>query len=312
MYEDEKRDFIYDVSIIIVSYNPKWSDMERTLNSAISQKGISFEIIVADDGSENSYEKEIREYLENNNVLHYTLVMNKENKGTVCNLMSGLEVAKGKYVKDIGPGDYLYETNTLSDWIDYMEKEQLLWSFSEALYYAEEKNGISLVSTQAHPNDLKPYLRENFLECRWNYVVIGDTALGATMLCKTSLQYGYCKKILNKVKYAEDYIWRIMMFDGIKFGYYRKVTIYYQYGTGVSTSGKQKWKELLKRDWKSVDEIICNSTINNLDKYQKKMVRGIKLRNNKVLKAFVHGEIKSVLNREYRARKTSICLPKEK
>lgn len=295
---------MYDVSIIIISYNPQWSDLLSTLKSVISQIDISFEIIVADDGSKKNYEKEIIEFFEDNGIVDYTLVMNRKNQGTVCNLMSGLKVARGKYVKNIGPGDYLYSKTTLSRWIQYMEKEGMDWSFSEAVYYINDGEETKLVGVQAHPNDLTPYLNKNILESRWTYVVIGDLALGASMLFKTELQYTYCERLLNKVIYAEDYMARIMMFDGIESGYYPEKTIYYQYGTGVSTSSNKKWERLLKNDWKNADRIIEKSSFEDLDKFQRQMLKGIKWRNKKFLKIFVHGEIKSVLYRKFKIRKT--------
>lgn len=312
MAEDKKEKFLYDVSFVVVTYNSDWNEMENTLNSIISQEGITFEIIIADDGSKNNYEKELKDYFKTKNNLDYTLVLNKKNQGTVCNLVSGLEKARGEYIKDISPGDYLYGKNTLVNWISYMKKNDLTWSFSDSAYYIQNGSKIKIISAQAHPNDVKPYLKKDYAECRWNYVVLGDIALGAAMLCKTEVQYHYCKKIIHKVKFAEDNIWRIMMFDGIKTDYYPEYTLLYQFGTGVSTSGSKKWEKLLEMDLKNADDIIRNTPSEDLDRFQRKLLRGNAWRKNRILKFFVHGKIKSVLYRKYKARKTIAHLPEEK
>ena len=47
----------YDVSIIVATYNPDLNKLMSTLLSIIIQKGIKFEIIVTDDGSQKDYFK---------------------------------------------------------------------------------------------------------------------------------------------------------------------------------------------------------------------------------------------------------------
>ena len=168
---------------------------------------------------------------------------------------------------------------------------------------------IIFISIDAHPNDMVPYVDCNFEKCRWNYLVLDDIAMGATMLCKTKTEYEYCKKILNKVKYAEDNIWRIMMFDGIKAGYYPQITMLYEYGSGVSTSGNIEWKKRLENDWKMTDELIFNSSVDRLDSFQKKIIKAYQWKKHKILKFLVHGKIKAILSRKYKSRKTSIILP---
>ena len=41
----------HQVSVIILSYNPKIEKMCRTIRSIIGQKNINFEVFVSDDGS---------------------------------------------------------------------------------------------------------------------------------------------------------------------------------------------------------------------------------------------------------------------
>lgn len=296
-----------DISVVVVAYNPDWKQMKSTLESVIKQKEISYEIIIADDGSKDNLKGKLSEFFNERQFSNYKFVLNSENRGTVCNLMSGLEVAEGEYIKDISPGDELYTETALRDSLKYMKDNGYVWSFSEAIYYSEvDGDGRKkIISGEAFPNDISPYKKGNVLKARWNYVVLGDFALGATMLCKTKTQYDYCKKIVNRVKYAEDNIWRMMMFDGVEFGYYPYVTMLYEYGTGVSTSGNDKWARRLKDDLNATDEIMFARPLDEMDSFQSKMLKMKKWNDNKFLKIFVKGKIKSVLLRKCKRRMTS-------
>lgn len=311
MKKDAKNK-ILDISIIIVTYNSNWMELKETIDSVISQEEITYEIIIADDGSENNHKDRIKKYFFDKHVTNYKLVLNKKNNGTVYNLFSGLQVAQGEYIKDISPGDLLVGKNLLHNWIEFLKTNNFEWSFSEAVYYRKKGDKKIFINSEAHPNDLTPYINRNFKKCRWNYLLLDDIAMGATMLCRTKTEYEYCQKILNKVKYAEDNMWRIMMFDGIKAGYYPHITVLYEFGDGVSTSGNIEWKRRLDNDWKVTDEIIINTSVRRLDEFQKKILKVYSLKNSRILKYLIHGKIKSILSRKFKCRKTSTFLPEEK
>ena len=97
---------------------------------------------------------------------------------------------------------------------------------------------------------LYPYIREDFVKARWNYVVLDDVALGAAILGKTSLQMRYAKDLLSaEIRYAEDYMYRLMMFDGVSGSYFRSTTVFYEYGTGVSSGKSKAWKKKLFHEY---------------------------------------------------------------
>lgn len=54
----------------------------------------------------------------------------------------------------------------------------------------------------------------------------------------------------NKVKYTEDSIFFVMVALGEKFSFFEKATIYYEYGTGISTKGDDKWKAIIYEECK--------------------------------------------------------------
>jgi len=280
----------YDISIIFVTYNSSFERSKNSLVSILTQKDIRFEIIVADDGSKDNHERELRNLFSEYHFIDYKLVMNPKNQGTVKNLLSGITLAEGKYTKAISPGDKFVAEDTLRYWIDFMDRRKCGWSFSDAVYYMGQKDEEVYVSVEAHPQDLKPYISNNFLRCRWNYIVLNDIALGASILCRTDLIREYSELLADYgVIYAEDNMWRLLMFMGDVGCYYPNAAIYYEYGTGISTSGDSLWAQRLHVDWNNTDKIMID--MENLDKFQKKVLRGMEKSNSFLRKIFIKGKL---------------------
>lgn len=232
----------------------------------------------------------------------WTLICNKKNRGTVHNLNSGLEVCKGRFTKLISPGDALIKNSILKNWMEFLIESNSKWSFSDAVYY---KNKNCIISN-AHPNDIKPYLKGNKKMCRWNYIALNDIALGAAIFSETALLKKYVLEIVDKIIYAEDNVWRIMMFDGIVGSYYPEATIFYEFGTGVSTNENDIWKQRLKDDWNSANKLMLSSR--NLNQFQKSLIKAWKLDSIECnwLKLFIRGKIKNYIKKKFKARKTYV------
>ena len=118
---------MYSVSVIIATYNSDLKKIKTTLKSVINQKKIKLQIIVCDDGSEDNHFAEIESYFNKNNFNNYELVANKENRGTVINVLSGCEYAEGDYIKSLAPGDGLIYEYVLYEWISSMENDNKQW-----------------------------------------------------------------------------------------------------------------------------------------------------------------------------------------
>ena len=287
--------FKYMLSIIVVAYNPVAEKMKDTLISAISQEGIDFEIIVADDGSQKEYKDEICQLFQDYQFKNYKLVMNPRNQGTVKNIMSALDVAEGEYVNTIGPGDCFYCRDTFQKWIEFLKNSEYDWAFSEAKYYTAEAGEKRYISEIAHPQIVKPYLSHREKKCRWNYLVLKDIALGASLICKMDIYKEHLRIIMEAgVKYAEDNVWRYLMFKGNVGTYYPEITILYEYGTGISTSSNEIWKTRLSSDWKSTDKLIEGTQ--GVNRYQRRMVRNMKRLNSFWGKLFCQGKVRYSLH----------------
>ena len=96
--------------------------------------------------------------------------------------------------------------------MNFCKKYNCRWSFSEAVYYQGDPDQKNYVSVGAHQQDLTLYIKHDSRLCRWNYTALDDIALGASIFSGTSLLKEYIDKIIDKVIYAEDNVWRKMMF----------------------------------------------------------------------------------------------------
>ncbi len=279
-----------EISIIILTYNASWEKLKSTIDSALAQNNIDMEIIVADDGSENSLQDCVERYLLSKDLskFDYQLITNAVNQGTVKNAISGLSVAKGKYSKLISPGDKLLQSDTLRNWLDALEGSE--WSFSDALYFDEKGKQLSIM---AQPQNIQVYLNHDAKAGRWHYVVLRDIALGASIIGLTTVQLEYCKRLRDAgVIYAEDNMWRLLMFEGHLGQYYPKATVYYECGSGISTNNNQKWHQKLKEDWEITDSLMVPA---ENDRFQRKMIKEMHICGFR--KIFIKGKIKLILKR---------------
>lgn len=258
MIENHERKYNY--SIIIVTYNPDWDKFILTLDATIHQRYVSFEIIICDDGSKNNYESDLREYFYMNNFSNYKLVMNKENQGIVKNVLSGVRVANGEYLKLISPGDYFYDEEVLHDFLLFINKNPAEVYFGKAIYYRDEKSEVGNLDRKIfdinNPRDITPYVRYNQKKIRFNYIYLRDYILGASFIIEREIHKNYLEQLEDKVIYCEDCSVIAMIADNKKVAYFDKPFIWYEYGFGISTQKNQEWEKKLNEDNKVAFTIL--------------------------------------------------------
>ncbi len=300
---NDTKKYIFDITIIVITYNSKWFDLIRTLNSIISQRKISFEIIVCDDGSEKKYNERLVEYFSGKKFELYTLIFHPYNRGTVSNCYSGLKMAKGKYTKIISPGDFFTNDTVLYNWVCFIESKGADWSFSDAFYYSSDRSR-KFLRKRIFPQNTLPYLKNERRKCIWNYIVLKENACGAVIIGKTQIQFILCKMIKERgVIYTEDTMWHIMMFLGNVGCYYPKETIFYEYGKGVSTSNSSIWKQRVEKDLVTTYQIMF--TKKNLSEFQKSIIKALSQR-GLLQRNFVRGNIYHLLKCHLFPRLTKI------
>ena len=100
--EMEQREFPPLVSVLLASYNHE-KYVEAAVRSVMAQKGVSFELIVVDDGSSDS-SPQILERLQKK--FHFQYV-HRPNKGLVPTMNELLSMAKGKYFCSLASDDVM-------------------------------------------------------------------------------------------------------------------------------------------------------------------------------------------------------------
>lgn len=257
------------VTVAVVTYNPSWAKLERTLCSILLQENIKLEIIVADDGSEINCFEDIEKLFYQFNFEEYTLLPSSENKGTCENLYRAAVLARGEFIKGISPGDYLFDQNTLAEFYKFSRENAVEACFGDAVYYSDDSRGFTCYRTLSHPINMKIYNTKYRSEeqrkkaLRLNYLVMNDFVCGAATFVRTEICVKYLKRIVGKVKYAEDNMFRLMVFDGIDLDYYRRKIIWYEYGVGISTQKSEKWASLLRKDVASANDIMIQTKTTN-------------------------------------------------
>jgi len=108
-----------DISVIIVSFNTEKLTVDA-VNSVINKtKGMSFEIIVVDNNSQDGSVSALRKLVESNK--NITLVLNRKNVGFGQANNQGIKKAKGKYILLLN-SDTLITDNVIGDMVGWMDK----------------------------------------------------------------------------------------------------------------------------------------------------------------------------------------------
>lgn len=301
-----------DVSVCVLTYNPVKEKLKATLSSIISQKNIEFEIIISDDGSVDNLFEYIIQIFEQNRFTNYRLIANERNEGTVINCFKAVQNSVGKYIKTLSPGDELYSDTILYDWVEKLKESDYQWSFSDVICFKTENEGNKeILSLRTNPQIVECY-QEKILKrnrCIWNYVVLNDIAIGAAILIEKNLLLSYLEIIKNKVVYAEDNIFRLMMFDGICPLYYRGVSIWYEYGSGISTSKNNVWQKRLHKDWDITTDIMLNrsESLNNLQFKIRKVINSKWYKHKYISLIMVKGRLLFVIKKKLYPRMTKRC-----
>ena len=284
----------YDVSAVVLTYHSDYAKLRQTLLSLIYQRDVLFQIIVADDGSPENHREKLVEFFAQQGFSDYKLVMNEQNQGTIRNFLSGLDAADSEYVKAISPGDFLAGCNILANWLSFLREKGCGWSFSEIVNYNIQDGKEILASEVAQPVYIEPYLDGDQSTMRWNYVVLDDAAPGCAFLGKTQLMKQYVEELADAGnKYAEDFMFRMMMFDGLCGCYYPVATVFYEFGTGISTGKSKEWAKRIFDEYLRMNELLAQRQ--NLDAFQMKMLKYARRKTSAFAMLFVPGKLKRFL-----------------
>ena len=269
-----------EVSVLVITYHPDLQKLRQTLRSILHQQDVRPEIIVADDGSENNLSREITSLFQEYAFEDYRLVMNPVNQGIVANCISGLSVATGAYAKIISPGDFFCSEHVLRDWLDDLRASGAKWSFCDIVCYRQADGQEVQVPGPRSPVYPQPYARHDEAGIRWNYVVLEDVAIGAAMLGETQLTLDYLRQLQAAgIRYAEDFMYRLMMFDGIPGAYWQKPGVFYETGEGISAGKDSVWVQRLFAEFLRLRRVMCDRKPS--DPCQRRMRRAVRWKANR-------------------------------
>lgn len=248
-----------EVSVIIVSYNPVWNKLENTLLSVILQKNAEMEIIIADDGSKDNLFGQAELLLKRYGAENYKFIDSAKNRGTVKNVYAALKKAKGRYVRMISPGDYMYSETTLADSIRFMKSSHARVCFGKPVYYNDDE-GFRIIDHSSVPRNLFLYRnkrKENWI--RRNYLELDDMPLGASFFCERKIMQRYISKIADHLVLGEDFAFNIMVFNHVKILFFDAPVVWYEFGHGVSTSGNVYHGKIMAQDWENMRKIMLDA-----------------------------------------------------
>ncbi len=227
----------FDVSVIVLTYFPDRDKLLKTLKSVLLQRDISYEILIADDGSDNFYQSDIEEIMKEYAFTDFKFVAHPENQGTVINFYDAVKVASGEVIKPISPGDYLYGEDTLSKVYNFMKENKADVAFGNLVYYFDEDEFT--VFNRKEPICDKPYFNYKDYKSKKiakNLIKYSDSICGAALFYKASVLSEGLSKIAGTVIYAEDSITQMFALEGKRILKTDDYVVFYEYGTGISTN----------------------------------------------------------------------------
>ena len=240
------------VSIVIVTYNSSWERVRATVNSAMMQKGIDFEIVVSDDGSADNYFKKIEVLFHKYEFTNYRLIPHVENQGIVLNFLDAVEQSRGEYIRGIGQGDMFFDEYTVRDSYKKAVTSGADVVLSKAVCYRKHYGAIELVPRDSWTplNDRKALGNRDYIR------FYRLSLLGASTFYKRDTLLTYLSELAGRIKYNEDHAVRLMALDDRKIFFIERNTVYYEVGPGISTSGNDWSSSALRLDQKAYSQLL--------------------------------------------------------
>lgn len=262
-------------SVIVLLYNSQLEKIYLTINSIVKQTLKDIEIVIADDGSSTNYYKLIEDYFIKENFLNYHFTPVKQNVGTVCNILDGLKLCSGKYVRLIGAGDLLFNEFTLELVYNYMEETCAKFCFGRMRQYSMDKEKVILKGPFRAPKDIVSYKKNKYNEkqkkIKKNILIYGDWISGASIFYERRLLFSYLDEMKKTVKYCEDLITAKLVLDNERIYFIDHIVTWYEVGVGISTSTNNKALNRILLDQNNFYNYL-------IDHYEEKMLlKGKKL-----------------------------------
>lgn len=250
-----------DISVIIATYNSDITKLKNTLSSILCQKNVNFEIIIADDGSITKNQSLVKKLIENINADNIKTILNKENEGTIKNLYKAVCIAQGEYIFTIGPGDLLFDPYVLHDIVEMaLHKQNCGIFFGKAVYYCNTEKNIKVFDGYiGKPKSPNLYDDSKSVNEKKIAFFFGNFIIGAAYLRKKEMAIRYFKKASEIGVYAEDMLsTSIALAENENIIFLDRNVLWYEFGTGISTSLDLKWTNILNSEYDKLYDYLSD------------------------------------------------------
>lgn len=256
---------MYDISLIVLIYNQTIEKVQLTLNSILVQRNVTIEIIISDDCSKNDITSDIECFLKEKKFLHYKLIRNTNNLGTVVNALEAVKLAGGDVIKLISPGDFLSGENVLAEWLSFQKRVKAPIVFGDTIYYSLDSKNIKVLKRVAMPQNVKDYEKNVSIEKKIiNYYGFHDQIHGASMMVGKEVLLKYLQILYEiKVIYCEDFFVYLAILEDVSINYFPKTVVWYEFGEGISNSGDTSWSRKIYEDMDMFNTYIKSLKIKN-------------------------------------------------
>ena len=202
------------LSIIIPMYNCE-KYIKRCIESVVKQEGISLEIILIDDGSNDNTIEICEKIMSNRNNIDIVIIK-QQNHGVSYSRNKGISKAKGKYIMFLDSDDYL-EENSLKNIKDLLNEEIDVLRYS---YKIIEKDKIKKEVFKNKTFDLlkeKEQFFNNFFS-NTNQNMVWGQIIRRNLLKKI--------KFNEKIIYGEDILFNYELYNSCRYIKYTDVILY--------------------------------------------------------------------------------------
>lgn len=186
------------VSIITPLYNSE-KFIKETLESVLNQTYKNWEMIIVDDCSSDRSVEIVEKYQQKDERIK--LLKNKKNLGGAGARNRGIESARGKYIAFLDSDD-LWKNNKLEKQIIFMEKNNVLFSYSNYERIGENGERLNIYSKIINKITYKELLYQNIIGCLT--AVYNVEKLGKIFMpnIRTGQDYALWLEILKKAEIA--------------------------------------------------------------------------------------------------------------
>ncbi len=228
-----------------MSYN---SDvLYKSIDSVLCQTYPHIEYILIDDGSENFDKDAVEEYINRNkgdNFRRVKVIRNEENKGTVYSINRAIKGTTGKYIFNLGCDDYFYDSNVISDWVEFFDRTGALVSTAKMAVYSEDEY-VGIQPTESEIQNITSLSPKELFDSlsTVNYIFGCCTARSRECIEK----YGLFDE---RIRYIEDHSMNLCLLRmGERIHFFDRIVVRY------NTGGISSYKKLNKAFEEDADRV---------------------------------------------------------